>query len=344
MELLREKIHLERTRRSQTYRKGGVKTPLTFYPYGDEYAHIWRFGYLGVELFFIISGFVIFSSLQSRQSIIVFAVRRFTRLWPPMLICSVMTFMVMASLDNPFTTLKNVQFLDFIPSLTLTKPPLWTWLSPDINYIDDAYWSLFVEVRFYFWISIIFAIWREKSWIAFLVMSASTTIIHIFLIHSELNKLHQIFNQLFFPKYIYLFCAGIIFSVVYETKFSKWHFGGLAYCIIASFIFFRIAEIVIISIFFIIFALLLYNRKIILFLKNPVLVWIGLSSYSIYLLHQNIGVAFIVNDPNAGVSRAVIAILGSIVLGTIVHLTIERRSGALSLAILRQFGVDGRKL
>ncbi|MEO4045234.1 phage capsid protein [Hoeflea sp. CAU 1731] len=29
MELLREKIHLERTRRSQTYRKGGVKTPLT---------------------------------------------------------------------------------------------------------------------------------------------------------------------------------------------------------------------------------------------------------------------------------------------------------------------------
>src|SRR4051812_43348422 len=52
------------------------------YPYGDQYGHIFKHGNIGVQLFFKISGFVIFMTIEKCKTLKEFLVRRFIRLCP----------------------------------------------------------------------------------------------------------------------------------------------------------------------------------------------------------------------------------------------------------------------
>lgn len=62
-------------------------------PWGDSTAvPIVRTGYHGVELFFLISGFVILMTLERSPNLFSFAWRRWLRLFPAMLICSALIF------------------------------------------------------------------------------------------------------------------------------------------------------------------------------------------------------------------------------------------------------------
>ena len=67
-------------------------------PYGNDFADfpLFRFGYLGVELFFLISGFVILMTLEKFNSFTEFMYHRWLRLFPAMLICSLFVFFTAA--------------------------------------------------------------------------------------------------------------------------------------------------------------------------------------------------------------------------------------------------------
>ncbi|MGL4264969.1 MAG: acyltransferase family protein, partial [Afipia sp.] len=60
----------------------------TLYPYGETFSNVlvFKYGYMGVELFFIISGFVIAMTLESSRSVIDFVIRRFVRIWPALIV------------------------------------------------------------------------------------------------------------------------------------------------------------------------------------------------------------------------------------------------------------------
>ena len=64
------------------------------YPFGDLFKDniLVRYGDLGVQLFFLISGFVILMSLEKTSGFIKFIKNRWIRLFPSMLICSVIIF------------------------------------------------------------------------------------------------------------------------------------------------------------------------------------------------------------------------------------------------------------
>lgn len=67
---------------------GYVAFPDTL-PFGDRFAVIpLRLGWQGVQLFFLISGFVILMSLEACNDVASFVARRWLRLFPAMLICS----------------------------------------------------------------------------------------------------------------------------------------------------------------------------------------------------------------------------------------------------------------
>ena len=58
-------------------------------PFGDKFGFApLRFGWVGVQLFFLISGFVIFMTLEQCQSLRQFAAKRWLRLFPAMLVAS----------------------------------------------------------------------------------------------------------------------------------------------------------------------------------------------------------------------------------------------------------------
>jgi len=106
------------------------------------------YGYLGVSLFFLISGFVITWSAEGRtwQE---FAVARFVRLYPGFLLCMTLTFVVLSIADNPrFPT--NVSI--YLANLSMFAR---AFGRPSM---DGVYWSIMLEIVFYGWVAaLIFA-------------------------------------------------------------------------------------------------------------------------------------------------------------------------------------------
>lgn len=111
------------------------------------------FGYLGVRLFFLISGFVIAWSAEGRD-VHSFFVARFTRLWPGFVICMTITFAVMAASAHPAFP---VSWAQYFANVTMFAPALGQ------PFMDGAYWSIVLEIVFYFWVALAVAIgWFDR--------------------------------------------------------------------------------------------------------------------------------------------------------------------------------------
>jgi peptidoglycan/LPS O-acetylase OafA/YrhL len=102
-----------------------------------EIAGLCKYGYLGVELFFIISGFVILKSAQGRSTAD-FAASRIARLYPAFWVCCSITAAVCA-----LAAVFPVTMPQYVANLTLFSGFFGV---PDV---DGVYWSLYVEIAFY---------------------------------------------------------------------------------------------------------------------------------------------------------------------------------------------------
>ena len=125
-------------------------------PCGGLSAQFWlfRYGDFGVELLFIIFGFVISMTLFRCRTTVAFFWKRFSRLFPTMLLCSLLSVAVLHALARGVFA---PQWRDFLPSLTFADPLLWANVfGVPFKAVDGAYWLLFAEVNFYFWVSVIY--------------------------------------------------------------------------------------------------------------------------------------------------------------------------------------------
>lgn len=315
-----------------------------FYPYPASTFPVVVHGFMGVNLFFLISGFVIAMTLSSSTSVMQFVVRRFTRLWPPILICSLVTFATLHLIDNPFTLARRTGWDAFLPSLTFTSPSLWTWLLPDAGYVDGAYWSLFVEVRFYAWIAAIYFLTGARqvsaTFVAFTAVTWTACQLLLWTGHMGLAKIGE---MLFFSSYSPLFCAGVLFYEQSAGAGKRWTNGAIALCLLAALITSEdVISGVMTTLFFALFVMLLHRRAWMKPFANPMLRWIGLTSYSTYLLHQNIGVAIITEwfDRSLpvpilyGGAVAVAALM--VAMASILYFLVERHAGALGRILLQR--------
>jgi peptidoglycan/LPS O-acetylase OafA/YrhL len=107
-------------------------------------AHVSVYGFLGVELFFLISGFVICMSSWGRR-LGDFFTSRVSRLYPAYWVCILITAAVVAIV--PVTTgvppAAKLSLTDIMVNLTMLQQPL------GVPHVDGVYWTLFVELRFY---------------------------------------------------------------------------------------------------------------------------------------------------------------------------------------------------
>ena len=141
---------------------------------GDELVHRWVWpvlshGYLGVQLFFVISGYCIAAAVYGMRGkdkpLRQFMIRRVRRIFPPywwsivlvvMLAVGTMLFAGRAWLDVfPLTT------GDWVANALLLQGPLH---SPDLNLV---YWSLSIEIQFYVLMSFCLLSFRWASFIWF---------------------------------------------------------------------------------------------------------------------------------------------------------------------------------
>ena len=106
-------------------------------PYTDTYAQfpLFQFGFLGVQLFFLLSGFVILMTLEKCVDFKSFLYRRWLRLFPAMSICSVVIFF---STDFFFERPGGIPSAkDLIPGLTFIEPYILSKLIGSVQSIDD---------------------------------------------------------------------------------------------------------------------------------------------------------------------------------------------------------------
>lgn len=117
-------------------------------------------GWLGVDVFFVISGFVITRSLLSDQSLIRFYVRRALRLYPALIVMCLF-----------FVVAQSVSWKDWLPALTYTAN--FTRLLYFFPTVFGHTWSLAIEEQFYLvWPIAMIFILRTKNPVVWVVSLA----------------------------------------------------------------------------------------------------------------------------------------------------------------------------
>lgn len=297
------------------------------YPYGNLFAEfpLFNYGYLGVQLFFIVSGYVISLTLFSSMDWMDFVLRRIARLFPSMLLCSALTFAFLAALPAKHFYLTSA---DFLPSLTFTDPYLWKALfGRDFNFVDGAYWSLFVEVRFYFWACLIFFVFGKERFLGAFSLLFNLSMVLFALGHAMTDRtLTTVVEWTLFPSFLPWFAAGIGFLFLHHD-----HQNGLARLLVLEtaliLLLFAlqsnsIAELPFLLAFYALFGLFVFRPQgVRVFSCKPVTL-VGAASYSLYLLHQNLGVTLISSIsgallPDGGSWSALIAVFVALALAVV---------------------------
>jgi peptidoglycan/LPS O-acetylase OafA/YrhL len=291
----------------------------SLYHYGNFYNHIFSFGYLGVHFFFIISGFVISYTLENTQSLLSFYKNRFSRLFPAMLLCSLITFTIICTLDNHLLFKNAHEIKNLLPGLTFIHPGIWTLLTNiKFNWINGSYWTLWTEVQFYLISSAVYFL-NKKQFVRNVLLTGIAVclfkFIPMYLINNQsifhgssfsvfLNGWKygvELFNITFF---ILWFLIGVVFYQLYKGfKFSQNIIIVIGSAVVLFLILLEMRLFITPSypetligffIMLVLFSLMIYSKKYLRFLENPLLKRIGLISYTIYLIHEQIGLLLII--------------------------------------------------
>ena len=268
-------------------------------PYGDRFADFPLFstGWLGVNLFFMISGFVILMSLDRCSTVGEFLYRRWLRLFPAMLICSLLLFFS-ADLFSQ-RPLGSPSLRDLLPGLTFIEPSWWESLlgSPQ-GYLEGAFWSLYVEVRYYVIAALLYFWVGRKAQVPVLFgLFLATRIVNTLCdgqsdcMAGGINLwLHQLGFQ-----YFGWFAAGASFYLYVSSGERRWLLAGAGIALLsAAFVhrFFTVSTVAA-AIIALMFAATVISPRLQSILSNRVLLFFGYISYPLYLLHENLMISMI---------------------------------------------------
>jgi len=281
-----------------TYRYGEIYTNSKI-----DFAFKFEIGHYGVQLFFIISGFVIYMSISKVNRLSEFVIKRFLRLYPAYIIAVTLTFVLVTvyGLDS-----RQVSFRDAIINFTMLQGFI-----PGISHVDGVYWTLTIELSFYFIIALFFLLssklpkaYQRIEVFAFLWMTVAIGLKIIS--YTRYSYITSILDKLVNFNYCNLFILGIMFYQYRNSKNKKYYVYMLS-CIIYEFINHGIFSGILIICFSVLFYIAIFKNTVIL--NNKILKFFGTISYSLYLIHQNIGYIIIKYFENLGITSEFILII-----------------------------------
>lgn len=181
-----------------------------FQPPEGIFAQFLKMGYLGVPIFFVLSGFVI-AHVSANIHPVKFAVNRVLRLMPGFWICLTLSFLILTYLGTP----DQLSVSQLIANYTLAPQVF------GFEFIDGVYWTLFYEFIFYGFATVL---------IAFGVFQKRMLLIcSIWLVISFANNLyieHVIFERVFISYFAGAFVGGM-------TLWHGWKNGwNISHCLI----------------------------------------------------------------------------------------------------------------
>lgn len=300
--------------------------------YGELYGHTspppfqLTWGYLGVPLFMIISGYVIFMSVDRSRSAMTFAVSRFGRLFPAFWASCAVTF---AAVSIFGLALREVSLREALWNLTMIPVRL------GVGRIDGVYWTLEVELTFYIVIFACVALGLGR-W-----AMAPVAAVVVYTLTGE-DKIWG-----FETHWFALFLVGM---VLYDMRRGdRWWHGvllslGLG-CVAFRHLYRGVTDAphagwpYVLAVVAFAAVIALCSRVRVRALELPPLIFLGTISYALYLVHQNIGYIVIREAQERGWST--LASIGAasavaILIATVITFGIERPANRAVRGLLKR--------
>lgn len=157
-------------------------------------------GFMGVQLFFMISGFVIYFSLQG--SIKKYIVGRFIRIYPLFWFCCTVTYLVTVLFGKshlPFTT--------YLYNLLIINTGKTAFM------IDGSYWTLTHEIFFYLYIGAFVYIFGKRYIEYFFYLWLTVLSVGVFL-----GLQHMVLYKVLLIRSGYYFIFGGLLAILYSSR------------------------------------------------------------------------------------------------------------------------------
>jgi peptidoglycan/LPS O-acetylase OafA/YrhL len=260
---------------------------------------LFRLGSTGVDLFFIISGFVIFMSISKVKNSLDFVINRTTRLYPTYWASVTFSFIIL-TLISIFKNDSNfhIEWLRYLGNMTMFQFYL------KVQNLEGAYWTMIIEMIFYGAILLLYYFKGLKHLNKFGIFLSLIVVVMIHLKGSYQTLIITVIQSVPLLQFTPLFLAGTVFYKIHTFKnnlieyysililclicqISLFGYTGWTYCFIDQkrYAFMLIA-------YFSLFTLFV-NNKLGFIVSKPSL-FLGKISFALYLIHQTISVDVII--------------------------------------------------
>lgn len=258
------------------------------FPFSFEY------GKYGVQLFFVISGFFIYSTLEKCDSATEFLLLRCSRLYPAYWA----TLITLIGVDA-YQGQTSIWYGGYMVNATMLQSFIGF---PDI---DIVFWSLAVEMTFYLLMALLLATGAIRT--PFVVSLIWLIVANFWpsIQQSELMKSHVVQSVSSILTHGPFFIGGMMF---YSIKKSEGRLlvkplGIIILCIVTAYTTTGPTIAIVALVSFTLMGLTLLGK--LQWLVNPGTLWLGAISYSLYLVHRNLGYAALFKLNELGVNSSV---------------------------------------
>jgi len=275
-------------------------------PYGTTFSDFFlaKYGWLGVELFFMISGFVIYMTLEKCRTFSDFIQRRWLRLFPAMVLVSAIVYFSSGLLQERPAGPPILS--DIFPGLLFIEP---SWIGKLFNIkqgvLEGAFWSLFVEVKFYFLFGGLYFLFKSRVAKAGLLLAFIGSIIawvaarYLGQTFAVVRYFDLVINGYLSFSYAGWFLVGVLTFDLYRHSSRRRLILTLFLGVVAT-AYTSLGHIR--HDFTVLFGLALvslyvgsiYSNKVRWVLSTRFLLFIGFISYPFYLFHENFMIAIII--------------------------------------------------
>jgi peptidoglycan/LPS O-acetylase OafA/YrhL len=277
----------------------------------------------GVELFFILSGFVILLTLSRTTSIWDFVAARFGRLYPAYWVAILLTFSIVSATSMWPEGQPGIR--DFLLNFTMLQE------FAGAQNVDGVYWSLQIELMFYALMTVLF-VFKLIRHIELAVLGLlSLSIIDWFLLRSSFPStvvgggLNDILTLVLVGRRIEYFATGMMLYLCWKNGVTMTRLAIIAVALLATLLGDGMLAATVHAGLVAVIGIAATGK--LAFLRSRPLLFFGYISYSLYLVHQYIGYVLLHEAEGRGINTNV-AIIGSAVLmiglATLLSIFVER--------------------
>jgi len=287
-----------------------------------------QFGYLGVDLFFLISGFVILLTVDTGRGLLShFVASRASRLYPVFLVGAAFTLVLVWGRPPPFGVSAHDAWLN------LTMVPGWF----GARSIDGVYWTLAVEIQFYLMVALYLLVLGRRVSVDAVLLLWSTVLATLWFFPGAPLWLRWLAMDHWGP----LFLAGCLYYRVFRSGWSGLRIVQLLLAGALATVSIQVQTqglsnsfaieipvlpaLLTLAVFFAVFAVLCSQPRWFR-LGGGAAVAVGALTYPLYLIHQKPG--YLLLDalaPHLGRWLALVGVIATVLLlAWLLHRLVEK--------------------